>query len=497
MTEKQNSLPNIPKSWVWTKLGSVCTTASGGTPSRKNQSYYTGDIPWLKSGELNNQIINSTGEHITKEAVLYSATKIFPKGTLVIALYGATTGKLGILGLDSATNQAVCAIFPYDGISRNFVFWYLTYYRNKLLTNRYGGAQPNISQQILKTVPFPIVPLREQDRIVGKLEELSTKLDAGVNSLQKVKAQLQLYRQAVLKHAFEGKFTQEWRRTHKNTIEHASVLLERIRTEQNERNNSKYRELPTVDTSNLPELPESWTWTRIGQIGEVVTGRTPKKSNPDYYSNDYPFFKPADLNSGFYVKSSVDKLSKEGINHARLLPEKSVLVTCIGATIGKTGFIRVQGASNQQINAIITYKHILPEFVYFYCISHQFQKEIIENSSSTTLPIINKNKFQNLPLALPSFVEQTKIAEEIETRFSVATEIEKVTKQSLLQSERLRQSLLKSAFEGRLVPQDPSDEPAEKLLERIREEKKQRDAKKKVKRGRSKRVQVELSRYGK
>ncbi len=272
--------------------------------------------------------------------------------------------------------------------------------------NMSGVQHPRVNYKIVSQYPFPLAPLPEQGRIVSKIEELFTRLDAGVKSLQNVKAQLGRYRQAVLKNAFEGKLTGEWRKTHIHEIEPASVLLEQIKEERKKGEKGKYKELLSVDISDLPELPESWIWTRIGEIGEVVTGRTPRKSNPSYYSDDYLFFKPADLDSGFYVKSSVDRLSEKGIKRARLLPAKSVLVTCIGATIGKTGFIRVQGASNQQINAVITHKNILPEFVYFLCISPQFQKEIIDNSSSTTLPIINKSKFQNLTIALPSFLEQ-------------------------------------------------------------------------------------------
>ena len=150
-------------------------------------------------------------------------------------------------------------------------------------------------------------------------------------------------------------------------------------------------------------------------------------------------------------KKSADGLSKEGIEKARLLPSKSILVTCIGATIGKTGLIRVSGAFNQQINAIVPQKDVLPEFIYFVCISPQFQKSIVDNASATTLPILNKHKFEILTMPIPPLIEQHRIVEEIESRFSVAEEIETAVETNLKRAERLRQAILIKAFTGRLI----------------------------------------------
>lgn len=342
-----------------------------------------------------------------------------------------------------------------------------------------GSTFKEISKPKIHNLTISLPPLPEQHRIVAKIEELFTRLDAGVSSLKKAKAQLKRYRQAVLKSAMEGRLTEEWREAHKDKMESASVLLERIKEERKKNAKGKYKELPP--TEDLPGLPEGWVWTRVGEIGEVITGTTPSKSKKEYYDNSFPFFKPTDLNDGYYVRKSEDGLSKKGIEKARILPAKSILVTCIGATIGKTGFIRTEGASNQQINAIIPQKRILPEFIYFISISPQFQKSIVDNASATTLPILNKSKFEILSIPLLPLPEQQKIVEEIERRLSVADEVEKIVEQSLKQSERLRQSILKKAFEGKLVPQDPADEPASLLLKRIKEEKAKREAGKKPK----------------
>ncbi len=177
---------------------------SGGTPSRRNLEFYKdGTIPWVKSGELENNVITETDEYITEAGLDNSSAKIFPKGTLLIALYGATIGKLAFLGIDAATNQAVCGIFKNDKVDLKYLYYFLLFSRPNLVKQGQGGAQPNISQTILKKliVPYPM-DKGEQQRIVARIEELFSQLDDAEATLQKTKAQLALYRQGVLKEAF-------------------------------------------------------------------------------------------------------------------------------------------------------------------------------------------------------------------------------------------------------------------------------------------------------
>ena len=237
--------------------------------------------------------------------------------------------------------------------------------------------------------------------------------------------------------------------------------------------------LPIPRTDAKKNLPEGWVWKKVSDLGEVLTGTTPTKAKKEYYdSKDYPFFKPTDLNEGYYVKKSGDGLSKKGIEEARLLPSKSILVTCIGATIGKTGLIRVSGAFNQQINAIIPQKNVLPEFVYFVCISPQFQKSIVDNSSATTLPILNKRKFEMLTMPIPPLIEQQKIVSEIEKQFSRLDEAVAALKRVRASLKRYKASVLKAAVEGKLTEEwrkeNPNVESADKLLKRILAERKKK-----------------------
>ena len=210
----------------------------------------------------------------------------------------------------------------------------------------------------------------------------------------------------------------------------------------------------------------------MGEIGEIITGNTPSKSNEEYYGNKYPFFKPTDLDSGYFVTEAQDNLSIKGFEISRKLPIKSILVTCIGATIGKTGFIRREGTCNQQINAIIASKLIFSEYIYLLCISPYFQNEIIKNASATTLPIINKSKFEKLFLPLPPLSEQHQIVEKIEELLALVDDLE--TNKTDLQSyiKQAKSKVLEMAVRGELVPQNSEDEPASVLLERIKKEQK-------------------------
>jgi len=224
--------------------------------------------------------------------------------------------------------------------------------------------------------------------------------------------------------------------------------------------------------NNLPSLPSGWSWAHVFELGEVVTGTTPAKSNAHYYGTDYRFYKPTDLNAGYYVSKSTDGLSDEGLTKARLLPAKSVLVTCIGATIGKTGFIRAEGTSNQQINAIVPAPSLCQEFLYFMCISPGFQRSILENSSSTTLPILNKSRFESLLLPVAPLKEQHRIVTRLEELFSDLDSTEASFRRVKAQLKRYRQSVLKHAVEGKLTAEWREKhrgqiEPADELLKRI------------------------------
>lgn len=218
-------------------------------------------------------------------------------------------------------------------------------------------------------------------------------------------------------------------------------------------------------------MPEGWEWTRLGSLFSTITGSTPSTKDASLYGDEYPFYKPTDLDAGFDVCFSEDTVSEKGYKNGRILPVYSVLVTCIGATIGKTGYIRNSGICNQQINAILPNTFILPEYTYFCMCSEFEQQQIWTNSSATTLPILNKSKFDSLFFPVPPKAQQTRTVERIKELLHFV-EIIQQEKRTLQETIKLTKSkILDLAIRGKLVPQDPNDEPASVLLERIRAEK--------------------------
>ncbi|ELD1385370.1 restriction endonuclease subunit S [Campylobacter jejuni] len=196
----------------------------------------------------------------------------------------------------------------------------------------------------------------------------------------------------------------------------------------------------------MTNLPQGWEVKTLSEIGEIVTGSTPSKSNLDFYGKDYPFFKPSDFEQGYFLENAGDNLSKLGFDKARQLPPKTILVVCIGS-LGKVALTRVIGSCNQQINAIIPHKNIISEYIYYYCISSKFQSILFSKAPQTTLAIFNKTEFSKLEIIYPKDIkEQERIVGILDESFAKIDESIKILEQDLLNLDELMQSALQKAF---------------------------------------------------
>lgn len=402
----------LPEGWQIVKLGDVCETTSGGTPSRKQKEYYEGNIPWVKSGELNKGLILNTEEKVTAEAIKNSSAKVFPKGTLLIALYGATIGKLAFLGVDASTNQAICGIFKGEKVDLKYLYHFLFSKRRDLIKQGIGGAQPNISQAILKSLALPLPPHSEQHLIVEKIEELFSELDKSIENLKTAQQQLKVYRQAVLKWAFEGKLTNE-----------------------------------EVQDG---ELPEGWEWVKLGTVCKTTSGGTPNRKKIDYYSGNIPWVKSGELNKGV-ILSTEEKITEDAVKNSstKIFPKGTLLIALYGATIGKLAFLGIDAATNQAICGIFKNEIIDSQYLYYYL---RFSKsKLIGQGIGGAQPNISQGILKDLEIPFATIQEQQKIVQEIESRLSVCDKMEETITTSLQQAEVLRQSILKKAFEGKLI----------------------------------------------
>ncbi len=494
--ESTNPLLAIHPSWERVDLGLIAEVLNGYAFESRKFSKKKG-FPLLR--------IRDIGRNTTECLYVgeYDSIYVVRRGDLIVGMDGDFNSAVW-MGPEALLNQRVCKIV----VNRNyynekFLEIALPAYLKEINKNTSSVTVKHLSSKSVAQIPLPLPPINEQCRIVSRVEELFSVLDAGVESLGKVKAQLKHYRQAVLKYAFEGKLTEEWRKTHKYQIEPAQKLLERIKQEGKKRASVKYEEPSPEDPSQLPKLPEEWIWTKSGILSWFVTSGS--RNWKQYYSNSGPLFiRTENINK--------NKLSLENIAHVSL-PERvegkrslvernDILIIITGANVGKVALVDKEIGEAYVSQSVALMKLVMPEiarFVHFAMIANGFGKtELNKMVYGMGRPVLSLKNVQEISLPLAPLLEQEKIVEEIERRLSVVDEIEKTVEKNLKAAELLRQSVLERAFEGKLVPQDPTDEPAEKLLERIKEEKarlmfKEHMNKKKVKRKTPK--QIGLMRY--
>ena len=257
----------VPDNWVWTTLGNIGTWQAGGTPSRSNKSYYGGNIPWLKTGDLNDGLITNIPESITEEAVANSSAKINPTGSVLIAMYGATIGKLGILTFPATTNQACCACVEYFAITQYYLFYFLLSHRDMFIEKGGGGAQPNISKEIIVNTAIPLPPLAEQERIVTEIEHWLTLIDQIEQDESDLQIVIKQTKSKILDLAIHGKLVPQ-----DPNDEPAAELLKRI--------NPKAE--ITCDNGHYPQLPEGWCECRLENIVEYEQPQAYIVNSTDY-----------------------------------------------------------------------------------------------------------------------------------------------------------------------------------------------------------------------
>ncbi|EAI6973850.1 restriction endonuclease subunit S [Campylobacter jejuni] len=405
-------MTNLPQGWEVKKLGEIGEIVTGSTPSKSNLDFYGKDYPFFKPSDFEQgYFLENAGDNLSKLG-FDKARQLPPKTILVVCI--GSLGKVALTRVIGSCNQQINAIIPHKNIIAEYIYYYCI--SSKFQSILFSKA-PQTTLAILNKTEFSkleiIYPkdIKEQERIVGILDESFAKIDESIKILEQNLLNLDELMQSALQKAFNP-------------------------LKDNAKENYK--------------LPQGWEWKSLGEIGEIITGTTPSKNNPNFYGNEYPLFKPSDLNGDMIIKYASDNLSKLGFDNARNLPKDTILVVCIGASIGKVGLSGVNGSCNQQINAIIPNSAFTSKYLFFVCLSNYFQEILKNNASQTTLPIINKTEFSKLQIPLPPIKEQEQIASHLDSVFEKTKALKELYTKELKDYEELKQSLLDKAFKGEL-----------------------------------------------
>lgn len=425
----------IPDSWEWCKLGWIGDWGAGATPAKGNPDFYNnGTIPWLRTGELNNGFVYDSEIKVTPKALEKCSLRMCEIGDVLIAMYGATIGKVAIAGIKLTTNQACCACTPY-GVYNKYLLYYLMASKKTFTEMGEGGAQPNISREKIIAFPFALPPLAEQHRIVAKIEELLPKVEEygkAQDALNKLNTELpERLKKSILQEAIEGRLVPQ-----DPNDEPASVLLAKIRKEKEQLvKEGKLKKKDLIETpisdDEIPfDIPDSWEWCRVKTILNVYSAR--RVHEKDWRSSGIPFYRAREIgkladtgsvnNDLFIDKTLYEEFSKSGVPLAG-----DLMVTAVG-TLGKTYIVKEGEVFYYKDGSVLCFNnrfHMDAKFLKYYIESPAFIEQYANESQGTTVATLTMVRVNEYLIPLPPIAEQHRIVEKLE---QLLDEIDKLKK---------------------------------------------------------------------
>ena len=406
----------IPESWEWVRLGSVCQLNDG--KKLQSKTYNNLDARYMRG---------------KAEAKVLEAGKFVTKGTYLILVDGENSGEVFIAPEDGYMGSTFKILWISAQLYARYILKFIELYKEPLRNSKKGAAIPHLNKEIFFNLLLPVPSLQEQTRIVDKIVELTPSVER-YDLLSRRSDELNrnfpnFLKKSILQYAVQGKLVSQ-----DPTDEPASVLLEHIRAEKEKliksgkikrdkhesvifrRDNSYYERVDGIERcidDEIPfEIPDNWEWVRIKHVGRITTGNTPSRIHPEYFGADIPFVSPGDIHDG-KIDIPSQGLSFEGMKVGRIIPQGSILQVCIGGSIGKAAICDFDISFNQQINAI---EPIICNSKYlFYAISAPyFISRVKDKAGGTATPIISKGQWENMLMPLSPLKEQQRIATRID-----------------------------------------------------------------------------------
>lgn len=468
----------LPEGWSLQSLGEVLNgIVGGGTPSKGVPEYFQGSIPLMTVKDMKVARPTATGFNITQEALDNSSAKLIPADTVVIATRMGL-GKVVRPRMDTAINQDLKALFPSAALDKSFLELWLISIASRIEAMGTGTTVKGVRLNQIKDLEIPVAPTNEQQRIVEKIETLFAQLDKGEEAVREVQKLLKRYRQSILKSSVTGELTADWRAEREGELESGTDLLARILKSREEtwQGRGKYKAPVKPDTSKLPDLPQGWVWASMEELFEVLGGATPSRREPENWSGSIPWVSSGEV-AFCRISETREHISQAGFDSCstKLHPVGTILLAMIGEgkTRGQAAILDIPACNNQNACAIrVSETPIPPEYIYYYLLKTYEENRL--KGQGGNQPALSGAKVKNFVVPVCSPEEMGEICNRLEVEFSRIEKTEAWCETELKRSAALRQSILKDAFSGCLVPQDPGDEPASALLERIQQSKKKR-----------------------
>ena len=472
----------LPEGWEIVKLEDVAIIVTGNTPPTKNKSYFNGNVPFYKPSDLNSGYVNDSKDKLSTLGKEFS--RMLPKGSILVTCIGSTIGKSGIILKEGAFNQQINGVLPI--ISNSLFFYYQiisSNFQKSIKENSSATTVPILNKTKFGKLAFLIAPLKEQNLIVEKIDKLFSELEQAEKELQDAQHQLKIYSQALLKSAFQGKLTENWRSNNKNFD--ANLELENIKRERKKKHQKEIKvgikKKPKTNynfTFERDSILNTWSNANLNNLIDINARIGWRGLTKKEYTNEGPLL--LSVHSLNYGKSVVFN----DANHISLeryeespeikLQTNDILLCKDGAGIGKVGIIKNlpdKATVNSSLLVISSKEVFNPDFLYYFFLGPTIQKLVNEKISGSAIPHLFQKDIKKFNLKVPPKLEQNQIVEILESRFTLIENLKKSVNKTLNNIKVFRYSILKKAFEGKLINQNSNDETISELLQKIKIEK--------------------------
>ena len=436
----------LPKGWEWCRLGTIFQTSSGTTPQSNNPLYYKdGDINWIRTTDLNNEILRNAEVKITEQACVDYKLKEVPINAVCIAMYGGagTIGKHALIQFRTTINQSVCAIHPNIDCSSKFLHIFIQYQRPYWMDFAAGSRKdPNINQLIIQHCLFPLPPLAEQQRIVAKIEELMPLVEQygkAQSELEALNSNIhEQLKKSILQYAIEGKLVPQCEKdgTAEGLLQEIQAEKQRLYAEGKLKkkdlthstifrgeDNKYYEQIgrDTIDISNeiLFDLPCSWQWVRFGQIVRMSIGKTPARGEVSYWSKaTIPWVSISDMTNSEHINKTKEKISVAASSVMGEISPVGSLLMSFKLTVGRTSILNIDAYHNEAIISIYPFiddKYALRDYLFY---TLPFLLNMGDSKDAIKGKTLNSKSLKSLLIPLPPLREQRCIINRLEELYA-------------------------------------------------------------------------------